>query len=536
MRSTRRGFLLAAGGSQLLGCDYGSHQALPWEKFSLTVNRPGMSVGHKARDTDYSKLVVAGQRSVDALIIGSGVAGLTAAWNLQRAGYKNFAVLAGPEVYGNAAGLSLNKHACPTGAHYLPLPSIESVATREILTEMGVMSGPLNSDKPSYDERVLVHSPAERVFFQGSWHHGLIPSSVATQKELFLERVSKFAKAVGSDGRRAFAVPVAQASEDKQYRRLDSITFAQWLVTERFADEHLLAYLDYCCRDEYGVGISVVSAWAGLHYFCSRGGQGSNAEEGAVLTWADGLSPVMRYLDKDIRSTERWLVGTALSVRKVGASVQVISMNETDEVTLIKARKVVVATPLYVSARIDAEVASSFKNQQNLMPLYQPWVVANFLFKHHLPEQAGAELAWDNVVHLSKSLGFVNAKHQDFNIAASNARPQLLTAYHAAGDAEPLATRRWLAACSDDELLALATPDLISVYGRDFWRYLSAAHITVRAHGMPSPRPGYMSNKLLRDLGSETGSILYANADLSGYSVFEEAAYWGKRAASQILS
>jgi NAD(P)-binding Rossmann-like domain len=535
MKSSRRRFLLAAGGTHLAGCNVGSDQPLPWEKFSLTVNRPGMAVAHRARDTDLSKLVMSAEKSVDVLIIGSGVAGLTAAWNLQRAGYKNFALLAGPEVHGNAAGLVLGGHACPSGAHYLPLPSIESEATREVLTAIGVMSGPLSSEKPSYDERVLVHSPSERVFFQGGWQYGLIPSSASTQKELFLERVAVFAKAMGSDGKRAFAVPVALASQDERYRKLDAITFLQWLTAEHFVDEHLLAFLDYCCRDEYGAGIAIVSAWAGLHYFCSRGGQGLNAEEGAVLTWADGLSPVMRFLEKDIRMTNRWLAGTALNVRKVGAHVHVVSMNETGAITLIKVRKVVIATPLYVTARIDSEVASSFKNQQSFMPHYQPWLVANFLFKHHLPEKAGAELAWDNIVHQSKGLGFVNAKHQDFNVAASNVRPQLLTAYHAVADVEPLASRRWLANCSDHELLELAATDLINVYGRDFWRYLSAAHITVRAHGMPSPRPGYMSNKLRLTLGIETGSVLYANADLSGYSVFEEAAYWGKRAASQIL-
>jgi monoamine oxidase len=536
MKSSRRGFLLAAASTQVSGCDVVANQAMPWDKFSLTVNRPAMAIAHRARDTDFSKLATAGEKSVDVLIIGSGVAGLTAAWNLQREGYRNFALLAGPEVHGNAAGLKLGNQACPTGAHYLPLPSVESMATREILSAMGVMNGPLSSEKPSFDERVLVHAPSERVFFQGGWQYGLIPSSAARQKALFLERVALFAKASGSDGRRAFAVPVAFSSNDEKFRKLDSMTFSEWLNTERFVDEHLLSYLNYCCTDEYGAGISIVSAWAGLHYFCSRDGQGSNAEDGAVLTWPDGLSSVMRFLEKDFRLTERWLTGIALNVRKVGAKVQVVSMNDTGEVTLIKAKKVVVATPLFVTARIDTEVASAIKNKQNFMPHYQPWVVANFLFKYHLPEKAGAELAWDNIVHQSKGLGFVNANHQDFKVATSNAMPQLLTAYHAFPDVEPFASRRWLVDCSDNELLALATPDLITAYGRYFWRHLNAVHITVRAHGMPSPRPGYMSNQLRRELGDENGSVVYANADLSGYSVFEEAAYWGKRAALQILS
>jgi NAD(P)-binding Rossmann-like domain len=509
---------------------------MPWDNFRLSVNRPGMAVGHKLRDLDLSKLALASEKSVDVLIIGSGAAGLTCAWNLKKAGYKNFAILAGPEVHGNAAGLDFEKHACPTGAHYLPLPSMESTAMREILHSMGVLSGPINSEKLSYDERVLVHAPSERVLFQGTWQYGLIPANVSSQKEKFLEKVATFSKAVGSDGKRAFAVPIAMASSDQQWRQFDSITFSLWLAREGFIDQHLLSFLDYCCRDEYGAGIALVSAWAGLHYFCSRSGHASNAEDGAVLTWPDGLSSIMRFLETDIRHTDSWLSGTALQVRKVGSLVNVVAMTDNGSPSLIKARRVVMATPLFVTARIDLELGLALKDWSQSLPQYQPWVVANFLFKHHLPETSGAELAWDNIVHQSKGLGFVNAKHQEFNVAASNVKPQLFTAYHAMDEVEPVAARRWLSQCRDKDLLALMTPDLLQAYGREFWRYLSAAHITVRGHGMPSPRPGYLGNKMRSDLGNETGSILYANAEISGYSVFEEAAYWGRLAASRILS
>jgi hypothetical protein len=532
----RRRFLLAAASAPLTGCDVTGQNPMPWDKFSVKVNRPGMSIGHKLRDFDVSKLVVTGERQVDVLIIGSGAAGLTAAWNLKKAGYKNFAILAGPEVHGNAAGLTFENQACPTGAHYLPLPSIESIAMREILQSMGVLEGPISSEKPKYDERVLVHAPSERVFYQGAWQYGLIPAEVSSQKELFLARVTVFSKAIGNDGKRAFAVPIAAASKGQQWCDLDSMTFAVWLSKEGFIDQHLLAFLDYCCRDEYGAGIAIVSAWAGLHYFCSRSGHASNAEDGAVLTWPDGLSAVMRFLETGIRNTDAWLNGTALQVRKVGSFVDVLMMNEDGEIRLLKARKVIMATPLFVTTRIDSEIALAFKDWRQFMPHYQPWVVANFLFQHHLPEAHGAELAWDNIVHQSKGLGFVNAKHQEFNTATSLVKPQLFTAYYAMADSEPLNARRWLEQRSDKELLDLMAADVLKTYGRRFWTYLSAAHITVRGHGMPSPRPGYLSNKLRTDLGNEIGPILYANADLSGYSVFEEAVYWGRLAAQRILS
>jgi Flavin containing amine oxidoreductase len=536
LHKPRRRFLLGAVGTQLAGCDVIGQQPMPWDKFSLTVNRPGMALGHKLRDLDLSKVALASEKTVDVLIIGSGGAGLTCAWHLKKAGYKNFAILSGPEIHGNAASLSVEGHVCPAGAHYLPLPSIESTAMREILHSMGVLTGSITSDKPSYDERVLVHAPSERVFYQGAWQYGLIPTNVSSQKEKFLEIVATLSKAVGNDGKRAFVVPVAMASSDQRWRQFDSVTFAVWLAGEGFTDPHLLSFLDYCCRDEYGAGIAVVSAWAGLHYFCSRSGHASNAEDGAVLTWPDGLSSIMRFLEADIRNSDAWLNGVALQVRKVGSSVHVVMMADDGTVSLTKARRVVMATPLFVTARIDAELGLAFKDWQQYLPHYQPWVVANFLFKHYLPEAGGADLSWDNIVHQSKGLGFVNAKHQEFNVAASNVKPQLLTAYHAMDELEPMGARRWLAACSDKELLSLVSSDLLKAYGREMWRYLSIAHITVRGHGMPSPRPGYLANKLRSNLGSETGSILYANAELSGYSVFEEAAYWGRLAATRILN
>ena len=46
---------------------------------------------------------------------------------------------------------------------------------------------------------------------------------------------------------------------------------------------------------------------------------------------------------------------------------------------------------------------------------------------------------------------------------------------------------------------------------------------------------GSLSNAGLAALRDVDGQILFAHADLSGYSVFEEAAWWGVTAAARIL-
>ena len=48
---------------------------------------------------------------------------------------------------------------------------------------------------------------------------------------------------------------------------------------------------------------------------------------------------------------------------------------------------------------------------------------------------------------------------------------------------------------------------------------------------MAAPLPGFRSNAGLKALREHDGAILFAHADLSGFSVFEEAAWWGDRAA-----
>jgi hypothetical protein len=56
----------------------------------------------------------------------------------------------------------------------------------------------------------------------------------------------------GSDGRRAFVVPLDLASTDERFRALDRVTFKAWLDGVRLNAPTLRWYLDYCCRDDYG--------------------------------------------------------------------------------------------------------------------------------------------------------------------------------------------------------------------------------------------------------------------------------------------
>ena len=142
-----------------------------------------------------------------------------------------------------------------------------------------------------------------------------------------------------------------------------------------------------------------------------------------------------------------------------------------------------------------------------------------------------AQLAWDNVVYGGRGLGYVVSTHQD--IRSRPPEKTVFTAYTALSNRTPGEARRWLQSASPDELLELASSDLKEAYGWAFAPCVERVDITLRAHAMAVPQPGFRGNAGLAALRAADGPVLFAHADLSGLSVFEEAAWWGCLAAGK---
>ncbi len=144
--------------------------------------------------------------------------------------------------------------------------------------------------------------PAERLYLFGRWQEGLIPKVGATDADqaeyaAFTARMNEFKSARGSDGRRAFTIPVDRSSADEKFTALDRLTMSQWLDAQGWKSPKLRWYVDYACRDDFGGSIDQVSAWAGIHYFAARDGVAANADSEVVLTWPEGNG----WLEKKIR-------------------------------------------------------------------------------------------------------------------------------------------------------------------------------------------------------------------------------------------
>lgn len=534
----RRSFIVGGAGLALGGLG-GAAAFARWQEVAPNVRYPGREEGHYLRDRKAlppPSAVV----DTDVLILGSGIAGLSAAWKLRREGHGGMLMIDGPQPYGNAAGGRYGELRFPTGAHYLPLPSPESRHVREILWDLGIIQRDPFGEKPYYDERCVLHAPEERLLFQGQWQEGFLPTDGVPEWELaehkrFFAQVEALRRAHGSDGRRAFVFPTVASSGDATWQALDAITLKDWMEREGYRSPTLHWYLNYCCRDDYGTRYDKVSAWAGLHYYCSRWGQAANSGNGAWLTWPGGLAPVAEAMAQKAAVPRR--AGTVVSLNVVGQGVEALCFTlEGGKPTtyLARARKAICAMPVYVAARVVDNIRQYGFDPKRHMPAYAPWLVANFLMKRFPLELEHAPLSWDNVVYQEPGLGYVVSTHQDIRVAPPE--KSVFTAYVALSDRTPDDARKWMMKATPAELVELASADLKAAYGWRFAPCVERVDMTLRGHAMAVPSPGFRSNAGLRALREVDGPVLFAHADLSGFSVFEEAAWWGIKAAEKALA
>ncbi|TFZ01781.1 FAD-dependent oxidoreductase [Ramlibacter humi] len=458
-------------------------------------------------------------RRARLVIAGGGIAGLAAARALRLAGVDDFVLLeledesGGNSRAGRLAGLD-----CPLGAHYLPVPGDGAHHVQDLLEEMGLRRR--ISGRWTYDERHLCHSPQERLYFRGEWQEGLLPAhgiGAPTQAQYV-----KFARLVDRASREARYSMPAGTTTAPAHLALDAIPFAEWLGREGLDDEHLLWYLDYCCRDDYGAGIAAVSAWAGLHYFASRHGfhpPGEEGERDAVLTWPQGNAYLARGLAAPL--------GARLHASRVVTRIEAVrggmQVDAVDPLSGVAERwdalHVVVALPVFVAARVLAS-PPYFVMQAARATRHAPWVVANLQIREPLRDRPGAAPSWDNVPYGSAGLGYVDAGHQRLDPRPA---PTVLTWYLAPGESAraqllsaPWTHWRDLAAAE----LAAPHPDLPG----KLQRVLVARY----GHAMATPVPGTRAR--LRAVPLHGRAMSFAHSDWAGYSVFEEAFTLGHEA------
>ncbi|MCM2372136.1 flavin monoamine oxidase family protein [Aporhodopirellula aestuarii] len=503
---------------------------------------PNHSLGHRLRESPATRATPGTpSEHCRCVIVGGGVAGLSAARHLIQRGINDFIVLE-LETFpgGTSRSGEYEGHRFPWGAHYLPVPLPENRPLVEFLVECGVLE-PTGGDSFVASEGDLCRDPEERVFASGQWYEGLYPAAVATQADLqaldrFRSEMTRLASLRGSDGRRLFAIPSGESSSDASARELDQISMADWLRQNKFDSQPLRWLIEYACRDDYGLRADQTSAWAGLFYFVARIADASG-ESQPVMTWPEGNGFLVDQLCKPLG--ERLRLGNAVmrislagpTADHTGLLLDVID-SKTDASTTIQADHVIVAVPQFIAKRILApeliERRAMESGPNTDVFSYGSWLVANVHVSDR-PAETGFPMSWDNVIMSSGSLGYVNSLHQ----TGRDHGPTVLTWYQALPDDLPAEIRAKLLKLGWAEAAETVIADLELAHP-DIRGLITRLDVMVWGHAMPQPRVGTIFHSARGAAAKPIGNVHFACTDLSGMALFEEAFAHGRRAAMEV--
>lgn len=512
MRKLSRRQFVAAGSAALVGLGFKSGS----KPIAGSFVNESFALGHMLRDRKPFPSPTKDVR-VPIVIVGGGMAGLSAAWWLDKRGFKDFVLLEMEQQPGGNSRWGENEvSAYPWAAHYVPLPNKKAELVRELFAELGV----LDAKTGEWDERYLCFSPQERLFIGGRWQEGIEPAIGLSAKDRDqFKRFDDRLREIRATG--CFTIPM-QIGIDKSYREpgfatLDQYKMTQWLEKENFDSPYLRWYVDYACRDDYGAGAADTSAWAGLHYFAAR-----EHDEKGPLTWPEGNGWIAKRL---IAKLDKYIRRGAMvhRVAKYKNKWQVLAGD-----TRYIAESVIFAAPTFLAPYL----VEGFPRESVANFTYSPWFTANLTLDRWPAASRHAEFAWDNVIYDSKSLGYVIANHQS---VASVREKSVWTYYWAMAEYAPREARNKLLSSDWEYFKELILTDLSKAHP-DIRDCVSRIDVMRMGHAMIRPTPGFILGKQREQMANASRDRFYfANSDLSGISIFEEAQYRGVTAAQKAL-
>ena len=457
-------------------------------------------LGHRLRDHAAFR-APARQMRVPIVIVGGGMAGLNAAWYLDKRGFRDFVLLEMErEAGGNSRWGENEISKFPWAAHYVPVPAKGESFARELFEELGVFRD------GKWDERVLCFDPQERLFINGHWQEGIEPEDGASPRGSRAvsplpgkdQRVSRHGPVHRPHGARRKAL-AARSNVDGRLAGPAGLRFRASALVHQLC---LPRRLRRSRERHVGVGRHPI-------FRLARAG----GKRPADLARRQRLD--RRAVNREAQSAICEPATRCIALRAPATKFAFSPNKPSTSPTPSSGPR-----PTFLASYIieGAPRAEGFQ--------YSPWLTAN-LTLDRIPEQNNPEPAWDNVIYDSPTLGYVNATHMSL---ATHIDKTVWTFYwslaeHAPNDARRLLLAHdwnyWKEAILND--LARAHPDIRQC----------VAHIDIMriGHAMARPSPGFMFSEARTRWLKPLGNIFFANSDLSGFSIFEEAQYRGVEAA-----
>jgi protoporphyrinogen oxidase len=502
------------------------------KSIKVTISGANSKTGHLLRNNNFpkpSKTV-----HVKTLIVGGGVSGLSAARWLEKSNDSDFLLLElDSKVGGNSIGGENDISKFAYGAHYLPIPNNNLTELLDFLEESKVIESYSENGLPVYNPYYLCFAPQERMLYKGYWYDNIpikdgLKDTDEKEMQRFHHTCQVYTQTRGIDGKRAFDIPLENSSTDSVFLELDNLSIYDYLKNNNYQSEFLFWYVNYCSKDDFGSNIHNTSAWAVFHYFCSRNGKATNAQNNEMLTWPEGNYFLVRQMEKNLTSQINSNV-LVYSVEENKDGVRCLGFNVKDNTsTEYLCENIIMATPQFVNKNL-------FKNNLSINWdefCYNPWLVANVVISNKHLLKTNLPLSWDNVNYDSNSLGYINACHQHIN---DNNPKTVLTYYFNFSDRESKINRNEVYQKNAENWKKFIVDDLKQSHSA-IEQAIEEIDVHLWGHGMISPQVGFRSSQARKTLKEGEGNIFFAHTDISGISIFEQAFYNGINAAKKILN
>ncbi|MGH9748607.1 MAG: FAD-dependent oxidoreductase [Candidatus Polarisedimenticolia bacterium] len=507
-------------------------------RFDGELIEDGYGIAHRLRDGSLTipTLVPEGPLH-DAIVLGGGVSGLMAAWELRRGGlhdvllYEKEDYLGGNARKGHANGTD---YTCATWSVVRPR---DPFLTR-MFEDLGVITGFAADGTPRIDPVLVAEGPENNTLLDGTWYYdpwspkpeaaaavAKMPLSAKERADevAVLEDMGRWAERKGRDGRPAFAMPVEDGSRDPGILELDRITMEEYVRRKGWGPRALTGVDDYSTSTIGGLA-SQVSAYGFLSF--NALGQG-----GEDITLPGGNAWLAARL-AERAGTDRLRTGLmAVRVENAGKEVRVTLVDpRTERFSMRRARTVVVACQKHITGRMVPELAASGRDQY--LKFQYGALLMGAASVNRTPVLKGAPLAWFNTVFGRLTQGFLVA---DFNSdrwrGGDPARPNVLCLWT---PLEGRASRadlllqpwsHWADRLADD--LEFMVPGI----GRD----LTRLDVYAWGHHMVIPYPGFLTGAARAALTRPLGRITFAHSDRHGMPSFELATRAGYDAAREAV-
>ena len=511
----------------------------PSRRFDGELIEDTYGLAHRLRDgaLDIPTLVPEGPLH-DAIVLGGGVSGLMAAWDLVRGGLSDVVLY---EKEGYVGGNARKGHANGTdytAATWSVVRPKDDFLTR-LFQDLGVVTGFQPDGTPRIDPVLVGPGPDNNTLIDGSWYFDpfyggeeivvavdrMPLSAKEKQDEIdFRQDLNRWAERKGSDGRPAFAMPVEEGSRDPETLALDRITMEEYGRRRGWGTRTMTLVDDFSSSTIGGLG-SQVSAYGFLSF--NALGQG-----GEDITLPGGNAWLAERLTDRV-GRERIRTGLmAVRVENAGREVRVVLADpKTERFSMRRARVAVIACPKHITGRMVPGLAAAGRDAY--LKYQYGALLMGAASVRRTPVLKGAPIAWFNSVIGRLSQGFLVA---DYNSDAwrrgDPKRPNVLCLW---APLEGRATRLdlltrpwsyWADRLAED--LEFMVPGIL--------KDLTRLDVYSWGHHMVIPYPGFLTGTTRRDLARPLGRIAFAHSDRHGMPSFELATRAGHDAAREALA